>query len=96
MLRRYVSTLETHDNTTFCLGIHKTPEKAVAKIMEHIWDFQLSYKEDGDIFKVSELRDMADDTGKYITVEFKKHQWDFLDEPYKDNYCILYGEEDEE
>ncbi len=94
--RRYVVTVENHYGPTFCLGVYKTYEKAVTCIMENIWDFQLSYKKEGDIFLTSELQDMSDDAGKFIVVKYKAHCWTHTDEPYQDIYRILYADEEDE
>ena len=93
MKRKYV-VVEDHDGSgMFCLGVFNDYRTAIGEIMNSIWQFQESYKKEGDIFKYTEPYVMEGDAGEAIEITFKAYCWK---EEMK-HYCyVLYLDEEEE
>lgn len=91
MSKRFVAIEDHVDGGMFCLGIFKDYRTAVGEIMESIWDFKDSYKNEGDVFEYSEPETMEGECGEVMTVRYKHSSWK---EECKHYYYILFSEEE--
>ena len=65
-------------------GIFKNYDKAVGHVMNCLWEFSESYKDEGDIFEIGEMQ--YDENSDNITVKFKDATWK---EPCEETYWII-------
>ena len=65
-------------------GIFKNYDKAVGHVMNCLWEFSESYKDEGDIFEIGEMQ--YDENNDNITVKFKDATWK---EPCEETYWII-------
>ena len=65
-------------------GIFKNYDKAVGHVMNSLWEFSESYKDEGDIFEIGEMQ--YDENNDNITVKFKDATWK---EPCEETYWII-------
>lgn len=65
-------------------GIFKNYDKAVGHVMNCLWEFSESFKDEGDIFEIGEMQ--YDDVNDHITVKFKDATWK---EPCEETYWII-------
>ena len=93
MKRRFVNVYDSGNMTMFCTGIYDDFEKALGATMWDIFDFQESYKDEGDFFEIGGLEELDGDGGLYITVTFKASSWKESD---SHNYYILFQDDEEE
>lgn len=87
-MTQYVVVSESDDGAHFCLGIFNNYKTAIGEIMEHIWDFKESYKDEGDMFEITDPYDMEGEGGWCITITYKSKHWEH--EPCKEHYMVLY------
>ena len=85
--RKYVYVEELDGGAMFCGGIFDTLEEALGRAMIDIWDFKNNYKDEGDIFEISDLYEMDGEGGKAICVEYKAACWE---KSCKSYYFFLY------
>ena len=65
-------------------GIFKNYDEAVGHVMNCLWEFSESYKDEGDIFEIGEMQ--YDENNDNITVKFKDATWE---KPCKETYWII-------
>ena len=65
-------------------GIFKNYDEAVGHVMNSLWEFSESYKDEGDIFEIGEMQ--YDENNDNITVKFKDATWK---EPCEETYWII-------
>lgn len=65
-------------------GIFKNYDEAVGHVMNSLWEFSESYKDEGDIFEIGEMQ--YDENNDNITVKFKNATWK---EPCEETYWII-------
>ena len=82
----YAVILDMEDiNSKICLGIFKTREKAITKIMEHIWNFQRDLDKDDYSYK-SKLIEVDDN--ECVNFKFQSPDDNNVWEEY--NYFIFH------
>ena len=65
-------------------GIFKNYDEAVGHVMNSLWEFSESYKDEGDIFEIGEMQ--YDENNDNITVKFKDATWK---KPCEETYWII-------
>ena len=75
-VNQFVLIEEHGGDGIFCIGVFDDVEKAIGHAMNAIWDFQNSYKDEGDKFEISAPYDLEGDAGFGIDVTFKYSKWD--------------------
>ena len=74
---RYVVISKSCDDwNAWCFGIFDDERTAIGCAMQHIWEFEENYKQEGDSFEYTSAEYMDGDGGYCITVKFKSHHWD--------------------
>ena len=92
MARKFVNVYDSGNMTMFCTGIYDDFEKALGATMWDIFDFQESYKDEGDFFEIGGLEELDGDGGLYITVTFRASSWKETD---CHHYYILFQDDEE-
>lgn len=83
---KYIVVDEFDSGTLFAIGIVDSFEKAVAIMMSCVWAIQESYKDEGDIFQISQLETRIDGGGYVLDITYKAKSWD---KPESGRYHIL-------
>ena len=86
--RRFVVAVDMNDGVPIVDGIYEDYATAVGTAMLSIWDMKFSYKDDGDMFEISDPDEQ--DNGVLITIKFQSHNWEH---PCENLYMILYLDE---
>ena len=90
---RWVVVEDKEDSGIFCLGIFKDYLTAVGRVMDEIYSFHESYKDEGDEFSYTDLWPTEGDGGYGITVTFKAAGWKA---PHTHTFYVLNGREHKE
>ena len=83
---KYVTVNQQDNGGTFCMGIFSNYKTAIGDVMDHIWDFQTSYQDEGDTFEISAPYTLEGGGGTGIKVTFKAAIWESACSEY---YYIL-------
>ncbi len=79
-MKKWVVIEQSGDNGIrdgiFCTGIFNDVETAIGHAMNSIWDFQDSYKGEGDSFEISSPQDTEGDGGFAIFAKYKAASWE--------------------
>ncbi len=85
--RQYIVINEMEDDVIAC-KVCEDYDTAVGYAMNRIWEFEESYKDDGDKFEIGKLEN--NENSDSIRFRFKSHYWDhYCEEVYR----ILYYDE---
>ena len=87
--RKFVVINDQIENGKFCTWVGDDVYGAIGRIMDSIWDFSDSYKDDGDEFHISEMYEITE--GLQIDVTFKASSWE---NPSNESWYILFYDED--
>ena len=88
---KYVTINQQENGGTFCMGIFNNSKTAIGDVMDHIWDFQTGYQDEGDTFKIVGPYTLPDGGGTGFQVTFKAKSWK---DSCKEYYYILDVEDE--
>ena len=91
-MKQWVVVEEDDGGDVFCLGIYNDIYTAIGYAMSHIWEFEESYKKDGDFFEYTHFEELDCESGFFCEVKYKAWCWTHMKEPLKDTYFILEHE----
>jgi len=83
-MRKYVVVEDQGECAVFCFGIYDKYHEALGLIMDRIYEFKESYKEDGDEFTISDPYDMDCDCGVAVEITYKAATWS------KEGHSVYY------
>ena len=91
---KYVVIDEQDSGARFCLGIYDNYLTALGKVMDYIYDFKESFKDDNtDYFEFSDPYQLEGECGEGIEIKYKAGCWEH---ECKEYLFILYHHPDEE